>query len=458
MTTSWRPGRGGHLLSLLLIAVCGCQKPAPATSADHAPAAQPITALASSSTTQVPPGGSLTDRLKAVQSGEADKASKGALPDWKPFPSGVTAITVPLTGGLVVVTAISGAQGDYESIKRILDVSDKQVQLAYSAEIPPQKNNPLLGGLPEAPDTSNGEPQKVAGLRLIDVADLQKAHGYAYVFTSNQTQHFPGTTAISTSTDVLNELRAGHEVDFHFPSDAFAAFAQLGAQALGEQSSGPHVSIYSGLPMYACALHRVDPADVAVPVLVNDQRVELPAVHAMCSLGDEDAHFYYLDQPSHPLTLAFQVGPLDTRLQVIKITIPPETKPTTPPPGDAGPPMERALEEKKPVEIYSLYFDFNRATIKPESEPTLKQIADILGKHPDWTLDVSGHTDNIGTDAFNLDLSKRRAAAVKDALVTRYHIVPDRLQTGGYGAGAPIDTNATLEGRARNRRVELQRR
>jgi outer membrane protein OmpA-like peptidoglycan-associated protein len=78
-------------------------------------------------------------------------------------------------------------------------------------------------------------------------------------------------------------------------------------------------------------------------------------------------------------------------------------------------------------------------------------------KHPDWKLSVSGHTDSIGNDKANLALSQRRAAAVKDALVTRYKIDAIRLVTGGYGAARPIATNETLEGRARNRRVELQR-
>ena len=60
--------------------------------------------------------------------------------------------------------------------------------------------------------------------------------------------------------------------------------------------------------------------------------------------------------------------------------------------------MEQALAAKKPVEIYGIYFDFNSATIKPESEAVLREIADIMRKNPDWKLSVSGHTDNIGGD------------------------------------------------------------
>ena len=105
----------------------------------------------------------------------------------------------------------------------------------------------------------------------------------------------------------------------------------------------------------------------------------------------------------------------------------------------------------------TIYFDFNKATLKPESAPVLKEIADAMTHNPDWKLTVEGHTDNIGGDTYNLDLSKRRAASVKQALVSRYNIAPDRLLTGGYGASRPVETNDTLEGRARNRRVELVR-
>jgi len=74
---------------------------------------------------------------------------------------------------------------------------------------------------------------------------------------------------------------------------------------------------------------------------------------------------------------------------------------------------------------------------------------------PGWKLTITGHTDNIGGHKYNLDLSQRRSAAVKRALVERYHIDPNRLSISGDGDSDPIDTNDTLEGRARNRRVEL---
>jgi len=117
--------------------------------------------------------------------------------------------------------------------------------------------------------------------------------------------------------------------------------------------------------------------------------------------------------------------------------------------------LEKALADTGHVDVYSIYFSFNSDVIREESGPTLKEIAEVMRRHPDWKLGVNGHTDNIGAEQYNLDLSKRRAAAVKQALVARYTIAAVRLTTSGFGKSQPKDTNDTLEGRARNRRVEL---
>lgn len=125
--------------------------------------------------------------------------------------------------------------------------------------------------------------------------------------------------------------------------------------------------------------------------------------------------------------------------------------------GDKAARLEKALVTGEKVDIYDIFFSFNSAIIRPESDETLTIIADLLAKHPDWKLAIGGHTDSIASDNFNLDLSKRRAAAVKDALVARFKLDAGRLSTQGYGEASPRDTNDTLEGRARNRRVELVR-
>jgi outer membrane protein OmpA-like peptidoglycan-associated protein len=119
------------------------------------------------------------------------------------------------------------------------------------------------------------------------------------------------------------------------------------------------------------------------------------------------------------------------------------------------PKLEQKLAKERKAITYGINFDYNSSVITPQSEPVLKEIAQAMADKPDWKLTITGHTDNIGGHAYNVALSQRRSAAVKQALVERYHVNPNRLSTAGDGDSDPVDTNDTLEGRARNRRVEL---
>lgn len=119
--------------------------------------------------------------------------------------------------------------------------------------------------------------------------------------------------------------------------------------------------------------------------------------------------------------------------------------------------MTDDLAVKKQVVVYGIYFDFASATLKPGSAPVLREIADALKANPMWKLTIEGHTDNVGGVDYNLELSRRRAASVKNVLVTRYHINPSRLTTIGYGFSRPKASNDTPQGRAFNRRVQLVR-
>jgi outer membrane protein OmpA-like peptidoglycan-associated protein len=117
--------------------------------------------------------------------------------------------------------------------------------------------------------------------------------------------------------------------------------------------------------------------------------------------------------------------------------------------------MANAIAGTGKVALYGIYFDFNKTDIKPESDATLGEIGKLLKGSPAMKVLVVGHTDNVGTFAFNTDLSQRRAAAVVNALATRFAIPRDRLTPFGVSFGAPVASNRTEEGRAKNRRVEL---
>ncbi|MGH9195125.1 MAG: OmpA family protein [Acidimicrobiia bacterium] len=105
--------------------------------------------------------------------------------------------------------------------------------------------------------------------------------------------------------------------------------------------------------------------------------------------------------------------------------------------------------------FYGILFDFDKAEIKPDSEPQLAEMAKFLQADPSIRVFVLGHTDNKGTLDYNLDLSNRRAAAVVQALTNKYAIAAERMVPRGLGPMAPMATNRTEEGRAKNRRVEL---
>ena len=107
------------------------------------------------------------------------------------------------------------------------------------------------------------------------------------------------------------------------------------------------------------------------------------------------------------------------------------------------------------VATQGIYFDTGSDTIRPESSPTLKEIAQMLMDHPELKLTIEGHTDNVGDAAANQTLSEKRAEAVRNALVATYKVDAGRLTTRGLGATKPVAPNTTPEGRQTNRRVEL---
>jgi len=107
------------------------------------------------------------------------------------------------------------------------------------------------------------------------------------------------------------------------------------------------------------------------------------------------------------------------------------------------------------VAIYGIYFDIGKADLKPESEPVLKEIAKLLRQNPKLNLHVVGHTHSIGDFTANMKLSRDRASAVVKELVSKYGVDAKRLRAHGVGPLAPVASNETEEGRAKNRRVEL---
>ena len=117
--------------------------------------------------------------------------------------------------------------------------------------------------------------------------------------------------------------------------------------------------------------------------------------------------------------------------------------------------MAKGLGEKGHIALYGIYFDTDKAVIKPESRPTLEEIAKLLRGQPQLNVVIVGHTDSQGAYDYNMDLSRRRAEAIAAELAARYGVAKTRLRTAGVGFLAPVGSNASEDGRALNRRVEL---
>lgn len=117
--------------------------------------------------------------------------------------------------------------------------------------------------------------------------------------------------------------------------------------------------------------------------------------------------------------------------------------------------LARGIGEEGRVALYGIQFDFDQASIRPESSPQLEQIAKMLSEQTDLSVFIVGHTDNQGGLDDNMDLSKRRAAEVVRSLISNYGILGERLTPMGVAGLAPIASNASEDGRARNRRVEM---
>lgn len=373
---------------------------------------------------------------------------------------------IPLCPGMKVVTAVSQPDGDYESIKTIESVAGAGLRIKYSSE---RQVMDLLDGPSFKRQTS---------YRVVRSEDAHSSSTYLQTFSEHIQETVPGTTSIGTSADVLRALKTGREVEFGIFN------AGLVGQVSLDRNEHPNLYDYE----MRAPIRRVGAGTVAIPVLVDGQRATLQAIHAAGDFFGDKAEFFFLDDPANPLTLKFRIGigaiskedaDLANQmgahlkaggdrdvLEVVKITTQCVGTSASSPAtgggagggaGDGIEALEEALEKTGRADVYDIFFGFGSDRIREESEPTLKRIGALLGKHADWRLNIEGHTDSVASDAANLDLSKRRAAAVRKALVERHGIASSRLATDGYGESRPKDTNETLVGRARNRRVELVR-
>jgi outer membrane protein OmpA-like peptidoglycan-associated protein len=272
--------------------------------------------------------------------------------------------------------------------------------------------------------------RELLGARTID-------HGGTCNPADTLDTRYRGSTLLMASQRVLRQLKTGEPVDVR-------SWYIPGACAHGVMVSG--------------TIRRLEPTPVPVSILLNGQRLDLSTIHARgmfssFDFGQMNIEYWFLDDDQRPwlIRVEGQQEKKSYMQQLGRVVLPDH---------ESEDKMAAALSKAGAcrVPVYGLYFEFASADLKAASVPTLQQIASVMKQHPDWILTIEGHTDSIGGAASNLELSQRRAAAVKDELTRRYGVPAARLATQGYGLARPLAPNKSMEGRAQNRRVELSRR
>lgn len=130
----------------------------------------------------------------------------------------------------------------------------------------------------------------------------------------------------------------------------------------------------------------------------------------------------------------------------------PEPAPAPPPPPPPPPPPE-PVKEKVTITL-SVQFDTAKAVVKEKYYDDIKRVADFMKEYPETSASIEGYTDDIGAKEYNQKLSEARANSVRQYLIDKFGIDGSRLTARGYGEDNPIASNATVEGRRQNRRVE----
>jgi outer membrane protein OmpA-like peptidoglycan-associated protein len=376
---------------------------------------------------------------------------------------------IPLAEGLILTTTTHAGLGtsdgtlpvaDVETIYSVISVTADKVRFGYRIAAP---NDPKAAAMVK---------KSPRFTRAVRTEDLRTATRLNVLFSSADPELFAGQTFVQTSAAVLTALKSSGETPFVFglnESDGIlgsmgAALGGAAKPADGGAGAGQPLDISGLLSSLASARHyyrgtlkRVEAGTVSFPVLLNGVRTDLPAVHAKGLLKFSDrqleTEFWWLDDPANPLTLKWSAR--ETYAVLTRIDMPEADAAAA---AGGGPVAARLASKSCRTELHGVYFETGSAELLEESAPALGQVAVALGANPAWQVTVEGHTDNIGSAAYNDELSLRRANSVRTALVGRYGVGADRIAAQGFGLSKPIEANATPEGRARNRRVELARK
>jgi outer membrane protein OmpA-like peptidoglycan-associated protein len=343
---------------------------------------------------------------------------------------------IPLVAGLVMGSVLHSPLGEREDVLEIRQADSAGVHYAWH----------------ERTITSEGDTTTGFRQRFVRADDLAGAPRFDDIFGPKEVSR-PGFTAVSVSSAVYRQLRDSGSAPFSMiitPTEARAATAS-GSPVAGLLA--PPRQRYKG------SLTRVSPHVEPFSLLLNGNRTTVPALHLRGSFADgmrrAEWELWVQADSAHPLLLkSVMQGEV---FQMVRADLPSERPARAGGELPEGKELEQELKTDCRLELPGVYFAFGTAAIDPVSDRALAQLASVLAHHPDWTFTVEGHTDSVGTAAANQALSRRRAEAVRARLGERHGLDTHAWGATGYGPNRPRESNATIEGRARNRRVELVR-
>jgi outer membrane protein OmpA-like peptidoglycan-associated protein len=232
----------------------------------------------------------------------------------------------------------------------------------------------------------------------------------------------PGSRLLSGRNDVKNSFSVHPACNMKMPTEAF------GTQYSEREYDAPAgVTAYAVQETYKAAFHAAGWDDVC----------------QLVGVGSIDAHYTRHGRDVWALVRTRGFGRDNRHYQVMV--------------SDAGSGLRADLAKGCKAALYGVNFDFDKATLRADSEPALNQVLALMKEEPKLALEIGGHTDNVGKPDYNMKLSDARAASVVQWLVA-HGIAQDRLASHGYGDTQPLVKNDNDENRAKNRRVELKRK
>ncbi|HEY9783947.1 MAG TPA: OmpA family protein [Candidatus Obscuribacterales bacterium] len=276
-------------------------------------------------------------------------------------------------------------------------------------------------------------PARASGIRAVEAVDVKNSHKVSFFYPYLQTCTLVGYTNIVRISDALYSiLKAGGTTDFEL--------------------DGPDSPLRFNREILPLPHEIRGVGEEEAEVFVNDQPVVVRAIKAET---DNGWLYWILDNPRFPIMIRGQGPFLWDKVQFRHASLDRLLN------GDEGSSEGRriikSLEDTGEATTRAILFDFDKAVIKPQSKPILNALGFYLKNRPSVRLAVEGHTCTIGGYDYNMDLSRRRANAVKAYLVQFCGIDEARLEPFGYGYTKPVESNSTSRGRALNRRVVFKK-